>query len=346
MRDDSPSGRPAWAIVLLSCAVGVGFGSGAQAEDEPKTRLEFFISPVVDLHFYVRALAEGNSSAVPEAYRRAVAVAEIVGRELGGGRWGAMESNLGDCRTAAELRERFGTLPAEYRPRFGPEGKPIALRDLAVKMADEYSACEGHFLEHTWPDHQRIVQEDLRRIESDFIPQFDKLLADMLEHLGIADPQITVPIYLVAEAYFPGAFTMRTHEGTPVLFVQTRRPHHEGTLLFELILHESCHTLDMSSESVFSVLRKKLADAGVSSRSDLYHDVPHTIMFVQAAETIRRFLDGNHKAYGDVEGYYRRVGFAGTMVPPVWIEYLDGKCTREEALDRMVKATVALGASD
>jgi hypothetical protein len=66
------------------------------------------------------------------------------------------------------------------------------------------------------------------------------------------------------------------------------------------------------------------------------HDFVHTVMFVQAAGSVRRVLDPGHKDYGDVKGYYARVGRAGTVVVPAWRDYLDGKIDREAALARIV----------
>jgi hypothetical protein len=66
------------------------------------------------------------------------------------------------------------------------------------------------------------------------------------------------------------------------------------------------------------------------------HDFVHTVMFVQAAGTVRRVLDPNHRDYGDVKGYYARVGRAAEVVVPAWRDYLDGRIDREAAVERIV----------
>ena len=40
---------------------------------------------------------------------------------------------------------------------------------------------------------------------------------------------------------------------------------------------------------------------------DAYHTVPHTLMFVQAEETMRRFFNPDHLAYGDAIDLYERM---------------------------------------
>lgn len=336
-------------IVVSASLAFLGSGAASQEAErtaEARTRLEFRISPAVDLHFYIRALAEDQSANVPEPLQAAVQAAQAVSREMGRGMWGAMESQLGGANTVADIRKAFADLPEEYTPRFGPRDKKIALRSLAGKLVEGIASGEAYFLEQVWPEHKRAVEQDLARLERDFVPNFDTLLTYMLEHLHMQDPKITVPVYLVAAAQFPGGFTMVQRGGAPIMFVQTTREHHRGTLLYELIIHESCHALDVSGESVFQELRDELSKAGLSPRDALFRDVPHTIMFAQAGETIRRKLDPNHKHYGEVATYYDRTGAAGEFVPRLWIEYLDGKLTREQALAAILKETLKIWESD
>jgi hypothetical protein len=66
------------------------------------------------------------------------------------------------------------------------------------------------------------------------------------------------------------------------------------------------------------------------------HDFVHTLMFVQAAGTVRRVLDPGHKDYGDVDGYYAKVPRAAAVVVPAWRDYLDGKISREAAVEKIV----------
>jgi hypothetical protein len=57
-------------------------------------------------------------------------------------------------------------------------------------------------------------------------------------------------------------------------------------------------------------------------------------------ETVRRFLDSSYQPY--YEGVFVRPGLAPlvNIEKPVWIDYLDGKLSREEALRTMVAGLV------
>ena len=63
-------------------------------------------------------------------------------------------------------------------------------------------------------------------------------------------------------------------------------------------------------------------------------------MFVQSAESIRRTVDERHEDYGDVAGYYAKVPRAAPLVRSTWKDHLDGKLTREDALERIAAGAV------
>lgn len=89
------------------------------------------------------------------------------------------------------------------------------------------------------------------------------------------------------------------------------------------------------------MLRERLEAGGIDRRNKLYRDVPHTLMFIQAGETIRRIVLPTHVHYGDAAAYYAKVPLATRAVRTVWIEYLDGKITRETAIDRIIETVLA-----
>ena len=103
-------------------------------------------------------------------------------------------------------------------------------------------------------------------------------------------------------------------------------------------------------DDVFDVMRDKLLAAGLTRRNQLFRDVPHTVMFVQAAETIRRLVDPKHEHYGVVSRYYDRISrpnaAVGGKVRNVWTNYLDGKITRSAAIDELVKWTMEKSRSE
>ena len=79
-----------------------------------------------------------------------------------------------------------------------------------------------------------------------------------------------------------------------------------------------------------------MRQADLGPDSPFWRDVPHTLMFVQSAATVRRVLNPAHKDYGDVAGYYAKVPVAARIVRAAWGDYLAGHLTREKAIQQMV----------
>lgn len=323
--------------------------SRAFAEPEAtESKIDLRVSPAIDMHFYFKTLARKNDDQVPIEFRQTVStVREIDKKARGGGlSWGMIDSALYDCQTAKQILEAFSGFPEVYRSRFGPPSDPVPLRAPAVKLAEDYVGLESAFLHDHWPRRKRQIDIRLADVNANFVPKMAPCINYMLQHLGIKDPQATIPVYLVVDMPFPGAHTYRRYGGSALCIVSINRSEFEGSLLYESILHEATHALDIEagSEDVFDVMRNKLLAAGLTRRNKLFRDVPHTVMFVQAAETIRRIVDPKHEHYGVVSKYYDRISRAnasvGGKVHDVWTNYLDGKITRSAAIDELVKWTM------
>jgi hypothetical protein len=150
----------------------------------------------------------------------------------------------------------------------------------------------------------------------------------------MTDAQRVIPVYLVALAPQPGASTHRQRGGGGGVCIVGIDPGREG-LMIETVLHESIHALDVSTdkqETVLNLLRSALREAGHTPRSATLRDVPHTLIFVQAGETVRRLIDPAHKHYGDVAGYYAKVPEEVAAVREPWTMFLDGRLGRQEAI--------------
>jgi hypothetical protein len=161
----------------------------------------------------------------------------------------------------------------------------------------------------------------------------------MMQSLAIHDPGITVPVFLVNATNPPGGMTYYLRGGAPVSVIDVTVGGADE-LLLETILHESSHTLDLASrdsESAFATLRALLEGTGLTRKDDAYHSVPHTLMFVQAEETMRRLFNPDHLAYGDATDLYERMGVTAVVERESWPRYLDGELTRDEALRAIVE---------
>jgi hypothetical protein len=305
------------------------------------------ISPLLDLHYLVRAIAGGEAT-LPEqaALDEAVQAARDLDKELGSPlAWGLLEGNLTVARTAAEAATLFERLPERFELR--GTGRSIAPRQSAVRLARALAGVEAPFREQVWPRHREIVERAAATIERELAPKERDCFDDIARSLGMTAADVVVPVYLVAQAPRPQGFTYRRPGGrtASVVGVEGR----SGSLLFEVILHEAIHVLDVATEgqpSALSGLRARLERAGLDHADPLAREVVHTLMFVQAGETVRRVLDPSHRHYGEVAGYYAKSARVAQLELAIWKDRLDGKLPLDEALDRIAAGIVQARAGE
>jgi len=211
----------------------------------------------------------------------------------------------------------------------------VPLREGALKLAAALIAAEPTFQE-PWKRREPRIQEARARWEAAIGPKEAALLAFHMHSLTMPDPHLTVPVTLVLEAPFPGAVTHRGADGKGVSFVAVGNA--SGSQLFEVILHEVTHSLDVASDndSALGELRFLLRTNGVGESDKLLRDLPHTLMFVQSAESIRRVIDPAHQDYGELNNVYTRMGPNAEVVRGFWRDWLDGKTKSTDALKAIV----------
>jgi len=324
----------AWAIACVFLA-----GSSVVQQEPAATSLEFRVDPLIDLHSWVRKLAsEQGELPELEGLEPAVAFVRELDRELGHPlAWGPLEGALEGRENAGAAAEAFESLPESFT-LFG--GKTIALRERAVGLARALAGAEPGFREGIWPEHERAVRGKLEELERDLVPKEAQCLEFLMRGLGMDDPRVAIPVVLVAEAPWPGGVTHRRHGGGGICFVGLNAA--EGSPFLETILHEATHALEVSTASqktVLADLRERLIAAGIGESDRALRDVPHTLMFVHAAATVRRILDPKHVPYGDA-GYYSKVAPVGEIEVPLWNEHLDGKRSRDETLEAIVRGVL------
>ena len=154
--------------------------------------------------------------------------------------------------------------------------------------------------------------------------------------------QPMVPVYLVAETLRPIASTSSARGIGVVCFVAVSSL--TETDLFEIALHEAIHVLDLRSQFRTSVkptalnqMRQKLRDVGLQPNDPLVNEIPHKIIFVQAAETVRRLIDPARDPFGPDHPFYRTEPEAGAVVLQNWKAYLDGSITLDAALNAIAE---------
>jgi len=322
--------RPILIFVALLNLSAIAWAEPPKAAAPPAI-LELRVNPLMDLHYWVRKLGreKGELPAI-EGLPQAVAAVLQVGDSLEG-QWGILDASFTEATTVEELARVATQLPESFTTR---DGGTLPVRQCLTSLAAGYRTLEKGFLATVWPRHREIAERAAAALRTNLLPKAPEVYADLSRHLGVSIPSDPIPVYLVAAAPFPGAFTMRSQEG-PFSIVAL-----EGELdsqWVEIVVHESIHALDVRAGegSVLAELRRRLLKVPGASPRDV-HDFVHTVMFVQAAGTVRRVLDPAHKDYGDVDGYYAKVPRATAVVVPAWRDYMDGKISREAAVEKIV----------
>jgi hypothetical protein len=310
------------------------------AEPAAASTIELRASPLVDLYYLVRAVADTAATA-PEldGFGEAVAEARLMQAALGNPlRWGLIEGRLASCDNAAQAVETFGALPESVA---AGGDRAVPLREGAVRLARSLAAIERQFMAQVWPRHEREIAAARERLGASLLPKQAECFRFIEESFGMQPLPQAIPVHLVAESPAPHGFTHRTRGGA-VCFVGVRGT--PAPLLAETVLHEATHALDVANKtSALADLGERLTTAGIAATDKRHRNAVHTLFFIQAAETVRRFVDPGHRDYGDEAGYYAKVRAAADVERPVWKAYLDGGITREEALTRIV-AGLAQGA--
>lgn len=305
----------------------------SQSKEANQRRLELRVKPFIDLYFFVYKFSssldkppaiEGFTQAI-EAARQVPLFAPL--RDL----------VLFNCENAKDAERAFAQFPETDKLR---TGEVIQLRQRAVHLAQTLAVIERPFLEKIWPQHRVAIQQAESRIAQRLEPREQEIFAYFTSHLGMDDSSLdyVVPVYLVAEGPWPAAFTAQgkvSAHGMCLVNVGAT----PGSKLFEAILHESIHALDIETKgegNALTELRRRLLKAGFDENDFIVRAAPHHLVFIQSVETVRRFFDSAYDPY--TEGIFARPGIQAltNIERPIWTAYLDGKMSREDALNQIV----------
>ncbi|MCG3128151.1 MAG: hypothetical protein CHACPFDD_03027 [Phycisphaerae bacterium] len=308
--------------------------SAPHPSDSQRPFLDLRISPLADMHFLLRALLAPDEPrpALPGLDQALAAVADVDRAAV----WPLIEGLLSDCASAADLPAVAQHAPESLTTR---DGRTVRLRAHLTCLADAYRQFEPQFMAQLWPTHRATIEEAHRRLCDELLSRQSACYDFLCRLLDLPPPQRPIPVYLVAVAPRPGGFTHRLR-GAGVSFVSIRG--NEGPLLRETVIHESIHALDIASAehpSALNILRGELQQRGVARTDPMLRDLPHTLMFFAAAETIRRCLDPAHRDYGDVAGYYAKVPAATAAIRAHWSDWVAGTQPRAATVRALADAT-------
>ncbi len=307
-----------------------------QAEKTSQGHLDVRVNAFVDLYFFVFKLAS-ESGKMPDIEGFAEGVDAARGL-FGVQTLARLDVDVSQFASAADILPAFSRVSETTRLIANGKVQPVQTREKAIQLAKALMLIEKPFREKIWPQHKTAIEQAAVRVTTKLIPKERECFAYITKNLGMEDTDYTLPVYLVAESPAPGGFTNWQGDRHGVCFVGI--DNNKGSQLFETVLHESIHALDLETkgkENVLEDIRNRLKKAGVAERDPDMRNVAHTIMFIQAAETVRRFVDPTHKHYGDVAGYYAKVPVVAKIELPIWIAYLDGKISREAAISQIIE---------
>jgi len=225
-------------------------------------------------------------------------------------------------------------------PKIGGELDASAAVKAIQKALDE---SRSEFEAKLWPEGQKEVEACIDSFER--IPEAhrDSALRFILQTAGIATPPKRIDIRLVPRMAGPEGMTVRTSTG---LLVVIGLGKFRGSDFAEVVLHEATHVFDTAagSDSLFGKLRVALK-AGNRSAFEL-EEVPHTVMFILAAEAVRRFIDPAHKDVGASFGIYSRgLEPIRRVEQPILMELAANRITADDAVRQIVSGLGSLDAS-
>ena len=307
--------------------------------------LDIRLNAVLDLSYMVRKYATSKAELPKniDRFEEAVGIARQLNTEFGswaGGGWAVVDAALAKCKNSSEAIQALSQVPETTTTR---QGKTIRVRDGAIRYAKVLNAMEASYLQNVWPQHQALAEQTAARIAKNFEPKERECFEYFTRSLGMPDTQYSIPVFLVAETPWPGAFTFwnENKKGTVVISIETNG----GSMLYEALMHEAIHALDLETSgngNVLEDIRTRLKKAGIGENEIAVVQGPHVLVFIQAGETVRRLLDPTHEHYGDVRGVYKYPAIQPlvNVARPVWMAYLDRKISRQDAINQIVEGFI------
>lgn len=323
---------------VVACTGHVASGEPLTTYPTTKTHIALRVNPFMDMHYFVRDISSRDNAEYPkiQGIDKAVETVRKVGEELGSATaWGFVEGSLATCESVKDASELVAQLPPSFNTR---DGREIPVRGLIQRIVRAYEPLEPAYMQDIWPTHRKAIDEARQRIEKELLPAQNACFFDIMRRLNMKDPEIEIPVCLVAKAPFPQGFTHRRKGGGAVCIIGVEGL--GGSTMCEVVLHECIHALDIATEqsgSALQELRATLYRYKVKTRSKEFHDIPHTLIFVQAADTVRAIIDPSHNAYGDTAGYYAKLPVISDAVKKAWKAHAEGALGRDEALTQIVR---------
>ena len=327
-------------VVMLTMALANSF-----AQARPTSYFEFTTNDFwLNLHHYLYVLGRAHNGA-PDATQPAVASApddEKQGLALLNEQerqaWSAEVDAY--SKGASRLESMFQNPLATMTISLAKTG------DVPMFPVSTWNASDRETLERAaplyrkawWPGHRemnaRYIAELQRTIDHD-----GPAIAEFVSRVYQLEwPNRPYPTHVVAYAMWGGAFS---YTGRLMILSSNANAQNEKWSPFELVFHEAMHQWD---DKVAALLRARATARGVTVPVDL----SHTLVFYTVGEAVRR-LHPEHVPVIDALDIWSKP-LSGARAPakrlqPIlqefWKPYLDGRGTRDDALEAIVARAAA-----
>jgi hypothetical protein len=177
-----------------------------------------------------------------------------------------------------------------------------------------------------WPAHERANRAWTEAMESLVTRHGEAILKFITGAYGLPWPADGFPIHISGYANWAGAFSTSGN----LLIISSLDPGNGGMAGLEGSFHEAMHQWDRSMFEALAVHARKQG-------KKLPNGLTHALIWMTAAAAVRSVAP-SHAGYADENGLWRGPPLAALkpILDEVWMPYLNGKGTRDEALAAIV----------
>jgi hypothetical protein len=323
------------AVLLVLVIAGVTFPSALAGAPPPIFKFEsdeFWLN----LHKFLYVLGRAHNK-YSDASREAVAKAPA-------------DAERGVASLTEADRQIWANAVKAYAEGLSRQD-PIQSRDLALlegRLADIDNArvVEGAKVDESlraaleqaapvyrkawWPAHRAANRQWVSATQQLLKAQGPTVLQFITRAYQMAWPAGGYPVHAVAYASWAGAYST---DGNLLVVSSNPAAGTSGWGGLETVFHESIHQWD---DAVAMLLDAQARPAG----AQLPRNLSHAIVFFTAGEAVRRVAPAGYVPYADSAGVWQR-GMTNlkAALQEVWLPYLNGRGTRDEALAALVRST-------
>lgn len=326
-------------LLILSMWLTIAFGcEGALAQSTQKSREPIFIFHTdefwLNLHNFLYVLARADNKE-RDASREAVSGAPA-------------DQERGLAKLNAKEQETWRKAVAWYGA--GPAKKDIVFDDPlptitnALVSAGDAKSLSGSkvdpafvtILESVGPIYRKAWWKQHHEANR----KWEKMTQALVDRHGAAIlgfitnayklqwPSAGFHVHISGYSNWAGAYSTTGN----LLVLSSQNPSVQGAYGLETIFHEGMHQWDAQ---IFEALRAE----AIKLNRFFPRGLSHSLIFFTAGEAVRRVIP-SHIPYADKFGVWQRgLEQFRAALTETWKPYLDGRSTREEAFDALIKLT-------